>query len=95
MWNLGEPGFRFRAAAPNHPEALLKEHQAFQAVGEKKSLKSFSFSLPHGKEHERKRRDAPLVVKHLVLEVLFVFAFPVTSSTSTAKAQAYPLMCDP
>ena len=35
MWNLGEPGSRFRAAAPNHPEALLEEPQAFQAVGEK------------------------------------------------------------
>ena len=35
MWNLAEPGSRFRAAAPNHPEALLEEPQAFQAVGEK------------------------------------------------------------
>ena len=35
MWNLGETGARFRAAAPNHPEALLEEPQAFQAVGEK------------------------------------------------------------
>ena len=35
MWNLGEPGSRFQAAAPNHPEALLEEPQAFQAVGEK------------------------------------------------------------
>ena len=33
MRNLAEPGSRFRAAAPNHPEALL-EPQAFQAVGE-------------------------------------------------------------
>ena len=32
MWNLGA---RFRVAAPNHPEALLEEPQAFQAVGEK------------------------------------------------------------
>ena len=32
--NLAEPGARFRAAAPNHPEALLEEPQAFQAVGE-------------------------------------------------------------
>ena len=31
--NLSEPGARFRAAAPNHPEALLEEPQAFQAVG--------------------------------------------------------------
>ena len=50
LWNLGtfksgtfvrnfaEPGSRFRAAAPNHPEALLKEPQAFQAVGEKCDL---------------------------------------------------------
>ena len=30
-----KPGARFRAAAPNHPEALLEEPQAFQAVGEK------------------------------------------------------------
>ena len=28
--NLSEPGARFRAAAPNHPEALLEEPQAFQ-----------------------------------------------------------------
>ena len=35
MRNLAEPGARFRAAAPNHPEALLEEPQAFQAVGEK------------------------------------------------------------
>ena len=33
--NLAEPGARFQAAAPNHPEALLEEPQAFQAVGEK------------------------------------------------------------
>ena len=36
MWNLGEPGSRFRAAAPNHPEALLEEPQAFKLLGEKK-----------------------------------------------------------
>ena len=35
MWNLAEPGSRFGAVAPNHPEALLEEPQAFQAVGEK------------------------------------------------------------
>ena len=35
MWNLGEPGSRFRAAAPNLPETLLEEPQAVQAVGEK------------------------------------------------------------
>ena len=35
MRNLAEPGARFRAAAPNHPEALLEGAQAFQAVGEK------------------------------------------------------------
>ena len=34
MWNLGEPGAGFRAAAPNHPDALLEEPRAFQAVGE-------------------------------------------------------------
>ena len=38
MWNLAEPGARFRAAAPNHPEALLEEPQAFQAVEEKLSI---------------------------------------------------------
>ena len=36
MRNLAEPGSRFWAAAPNHPEALLEEPQAFQAVGGKK-----------------------------------------------------------
>ena len=35
MRNLAVPGARFRAAAPNHPGALLEEPQAFQAVGEK------------------------------------------------------------
>ena len=35
MQNLAEPGPRFRAAAPNHPKALLEEPQAFQAVGVK------------------------------------------------------------
>ena len=30
-----EPGSRFLAAAPNHPETLLARPQAFQAVGEK------------------------------------------------------------
>ena len=35
MGNLAEAGPRFRAAAQNHPEALLEEPQAFQAVGEK------------------------------------------------------------
>ena len=34
MGNLGEPGSRFRVAAPNHSEAFLEEPQAFQAVGE-------------------------------------------------------------
>ena len=34
LWNLAEPGSRFRAAAPNHPEALLEEPHAFQTVGE-------------------------------------------------------------
>ena len=33
--NLASSGPRFRAAAPNHPEALLEEPQAFQAVGKK------------------------------------------------------------
>ena len=35
MWNLAEPGSRFPAAAPNHPEAVVEEPQAFQAAGEK------------------------------------------------------------
>ena len=39
--NLAEPGARFRAAAPNHPGALLEEPQAFQAVGEKSKYRSF------------------------------------------------------
>ena len=34
MRNLAEPGPRFQATAPNDPEALLEEPQAFQAVGE-------------------------------------------------------------
>ena len=41
MRNLAEPGARFRAAAPNHPEALLEEPQAFQAVGEKCKMKIY------------------------------------------------------
>ena len=41
MWNLGEPGARLWAAAPNHPETLLEEPQAFQAVGEKVFLSTF------------------------------------------------------
>ena len=36
MRSLREPGARFPAAAPNDPEALLEEPQAFQAVGENK-----------------------------------------------------------
>ena len=48
MWNLGEPGARFPAAAPNHPEALLEEPHAFQAVGEKHpNHKSYSFISQH------------------------------------------------
>ena len=38
MWNLREPGARFRAAATIHPKALLEEPQAFQVVGEKRSF---------------------------------------------------------
>ena len=37
--NLGEPGARFPAAAPNHRKALLARPQVFQAVGEKFSKK--------------------------------------------------------
>ena len=40
--NFVEPGSRFRAAVPNHPEALLEEPQAFQAVGGENN-----FSLCH------------------------------------------------
>ena len=40
MRNFAEPGPRFRAAAPNHTEALLEEPQAFQAVGEKERKKN-------------------------------------------------------
>ena len=43
MGNLTEPGSGFRVAAPNHPEALLEEPQAFQAVGEK--LNTFSNNI--------------------------------------------------
>ena len=39
MWNLAEPGPRFSAAAPNHPEALLEEPQTFQAVGEQEKIR--------------------------------------------------------
>ena len=46
MWNLGEPGARFPAAAPNHPEALLEEPQAFQAVGEKTAKEALPFCPP-------------------------------------------------
>ena len=35
MWNLAEPGSKFRAPGANHPEALLEEPPAFQAGGEK------------------------------------------------------------
>ena len=41
MRNLAEPGSKFRAAAPNHPEAFLEQPHAFQAAGEKVQCKSF------------------------------------------------------
>ena len=50
MWNLGilaQPGARFRAAAPNHPEALLEEPQAFQAVGENSFIFVFLHEVIH------------------------------------------------
>ena len=61
MRNLAEPGARFRAAAPNHPGALLEEPQAFQAVGEKtsknKSFLSNTFEPPGKKDdHVVKQR---------------------------------------
>ena len=37
LGNLAEPGARFSATAPNHPEALFARPQAFQAVGGKAS----------------------------------------------------------
>ena len=52
--NLSEPGARFRAAAPNHPEALLEEPQAFQAVGEKVDR----FGKPR-KQSYRNQKKAP------------------------------------
>ena len=37
MWNLGEPGARFRAAAPNHPEAYWKSPKLFKLLGVNKN----------------------------------------------------------
>ena len=43
MSNLGEPGARFRADAPNHLEALLEKPKAFQAIGEISFLHVFKW----------------------------------------------------
>ena len=45
MQNPAEPGARFRAAAPNHPGALLEEPQAYQAVGEKFDRSTASYFM--------------------------------------------------
>ena len=50
--NLGEPGSRFRAAAPNHPEALLEEPQAFQAVGGKKLTRNNQWGITNHKPNK-------------------------------------------
>ena len=42
MWNLAEPGARFPAAAPNHPEIYLAKPQAFQAFEKKYYAYSYS-----------------------------------------------------
>ena len=44
-WNL-YAGARFPAAAPNHPEALLEEPQAFRAAAGKKRVRTEIESLP-------------------------------------------------
>ena len=51
MWNRAEPGSRFRAAAPNHPKALLEEPHAFQAVGGKISRIKKAFDQGKKKNH--------------------------------------------
>ena len=56
MRNLAEPGSRFRAAAPNHPGALLEEPQAFQAVGEKKSFPNISVFPKHPTNIQKKKK---------------------------------------
>ena len=55
-WNLVEPGSRFRAAAPNHLEALLEEPQAFQAVGEKHDRETQEKSKAKNDPKERGRK---------------------------------------
>ena len=55
MWNLVAPGSRFRASAPNHPEALLEEPQAFQAVGEKRLPAPKAFSRAAAKRPRKSR----------------------------------------
>ena len=58
MWNLEESGYRFRAAAPNHPEALLEEPQAFQAVGGTTQNRSETWDL--AQTHMKQMSEAPL-----------------------------------
>ena len=48
MRNLAEPGSRFRAAAPNQPEALLEEPQALQAAGEQRKHQNTAWFLLPG-----------------------------------------------
>ena len=62
MRNLAEPSPRFWAAAPNHPEALLEEPQAFQAVGEKKnspnkSQRSTKNKMTKKKAHQKESKN--------------------------------------
>ena len=37
LWNLGKPGSRIPAAAPNHPEVIVARPHAFEAVEEKRN----------------------------------------------------------
>ena len=63
--NLSEPGARFRAAAPNHPEALLEEPQAFQAVGE--TFHPRSSMLTQGRKKRRRPPGSPKRIEHTVI----------------------------
>ena len=64
----------FPAAAPNHPEALLEEPQAFQAVGEKNNK-----NLAHG----QKNIKITLIIDCLSL----VFYFPPRARVRTSTLQ--------
>ena len=69
MWNLEEPGARFRAAAPNHPEALLEEPQAFQAVGQKHFPHLFR-NTSLSSETRQEAQEVPPVDVALALDVV-------------------------